>query len=183
MFIDHSRPLQTWISPLRRRKESLLTMVARRTLMLIKNLTYQRLSWLIQTKVPLKNSCLMNMVACLTLKLSSRVRWRIICWCLKLILGSKLPSWWNLAPKLCIVSKRDSDSSITLLQNYRNHHNSTLSLRLNNVKWTNAPIKQVSPPYLQTMMIFQGHRNSICPKEIAIYQWVRKHHSKTIQQD
>lgn len=183
MCIGHSRPVQTWISPLRWRRELLLTMVARLTLMLIKNPTSQRLSWPTQTKLPLKNSCLMNMGACLTHKPSSKVRWRITCWCLKVILVSKHPLWWNSDPKLCKVSRKDLDLSITLLQNYIKSHNSILSRLLNNVKWTSAPIKLVSPLYHQTMKIFLYHHSIICQKEIAIFQWERKHHSKTIQQE
>ena len=173
MFIGR-RLLQIWHSPLK-----WLTMEAQHTLTLSKNPTSPLLSWRILTKVPLKNSRLMNMAACPTHKPSLRVQWRITCWCLKLILDSKHPFWWNSVPKLCRVSKRGSDSSITLLQNYINRCNSRL---LSNVKWTSAPIKLASLLSHQTTKIYQDHRNSICPKEIVIFQWERKLHSKTVRQ-
>jgi hypothetical protein len=33
------------------------------------------------------------------------------------------------------------------------------------------------------MKIYQDHKSNICQKEIAIFQWERNHHSKTIQQE
>jgi heterodisulfide reductase subunit C len=32
------------------------------------------------------------------------------------------------------------------------------------------------------MKIYLGHPNNICPKEIVIFQWVKKLHSKTLRQ-